>query len=137
MTDKQDSYKVFLVGHCIPDSYALKSALRSISSSIKMERINNEQTLIDQLSEADLLLVNRVLEGRFSSENGVDLIASLASNNAVNPPKMMLVSNYEDAQQHAVQAGAVPGIGKSSLYDDQTAQRIQSAFGIAEHSANA
>jgi hypothetical protein len=38
----------------------------------------------------------------------------------------MLVSNYEDAQQEAVAAGAVPGFGKSALYGPLVAERVRS-----------
>ena len=38
---------------------------------------------------------------------------------------MMLISNYDDAQQAAVEAGAIRGFGKSSLQDSDTTTLLQ------------
>ncbi len=40
----------------------------------------------------------------------------------------MLISNFQDAQQEAVAAGAFPGFGKSQLYDDSTSERLRDAL---------
>ena len=60
-----------------------------------------------------MLLINRVLGWGFNG-GGVELIASLRDGD--DAPEMMLISNYADAQQAAVEAGALPGFGKSELH---------------------
>ena len=42
---------------------------------------------------------------------------------------MMLVSNFEDAQAEAEAAGALPGFGKTQMYDPRTRERILGAVG--------
>ena len=43
----------------------------------------------------------------------------------------MLISNYEDAQAQAVELGAVPGFGKSSINSSETVERLQIVLGRA------
>ncbi|MGB0767835.1 MAG: hypothetical protein ACPGYV_09000, partial [Phycisphaeraceae bacterium] len=42
--------------------------------------------------------------------------------------RMMLISDYPEAQQAAVEAGALPGFGKSHIADAKTRQRITDAI---------
>jgi hypothetical protein len=37
----------------------------------------------------------------------------------------MLVSNYDDAQEEAIAAGAAPGFGKSALYGPLVVERVR------------
>lgn len=116
---------VLLVGHCGPDAYMLRSAVRSIAPEAEIHMIDDESRLPDLLGSADLVLVNRVLDGRFASDDGVGLIASLSSD---APARFMLVSNYPDAQSRAEAAGALPGFGKSDMRSEQTRSRIVAAL---------
>jgi CheY-like chemotaxis protein len=59
------------------------------------------------------VLVNRVLDADGSS--GLELIRALKAEEQLRDVPVLLVSNYEDAQAQAVQAGAVPGFGKAEL----------------------
>lgn len=115
--------KILLVGHCGPDSFALRSAMGRYGP---VEMVNDKASLEQATGDAALLLVNRVLDGRFGTGSGIELIQSLAGDDA---PALMLVSNYADAQAEAESAGAVPGFGKAELYDEQTAERVKSALG--------
>lgn len=118
---------VLLVGHCGPDAWALKSAVQSALPDADVRQVDDESSLTDMLGAASLLLVNRVLDGVFTAEGGIELIRSLAGTG--DPPKMMLVSNYEDAQADAQAAGAHPGFGKTQLYDPATRDRLVQAIG--------
>jgi hypothetical protein len=60
-----------------------------------------------------LLLVNRVLEPGFDTESGVELIPLLRKKYPA--ARLLLVSNYPDAQAQAVAAGALPGFGKKDI----------------------
>lgn len=113
---------VALVGHCGPDTFALRSAIRSALPGAEVVSVQDEKSLA--ATDADLLLVNRVLDGRFHDGSGLKLIERLASAG----PAVMLVSNYPDAQAAAEQAGAAPGFGKSELYSDQMKQRLRDAL---------
>src|SRR5690349_3337515 len=64
----------------------------------------------------DLVLVNRELA--FAPGSGIDVIDDLLRAGCEAP--IMLVSDYPDAQEEAVEHGAVPGFGKSELEAPQT-----------------
>ena len=77
-----------------------------------MTQARAEQLLSDG-EQFDLILVNRVFDT--DGGNGIDMIRSWAEKKSAGETPIMLVSNYEDAQQSAIAAGAVPGFGKGSL----------------------
>lgn len=88
----------------------------------------NDQAELDQLIGPDtLLLVNRVLDGRFDvGGSGIELIRQIAAQ--AGPIPLMLISNYKDAQQQAEEAGALPGFGKSQIADAAVRQRVSDAI---------
>jgi hypothetical protein len=116
--------KVVLVGHCGPDAYALRSAVRTAVPEAEFVAANDDEQLVKASDGADLLLVNRVLDGDFPA-GGIELIGRLAAAGA----KVMLISNYEDAQAEAERAGALPGFGKTSMYSEEAKERLRSALG--------
>ncbi len=107
--------RVLLVGHCLPDSFSLKRALKRAAPEADATRVNSRADLEAHLADASLLLVNRVLDGRFGVASGVDLIRELREANGGAAVPMILVSNFEDAQAEATEAGAQPGFGKNDL----------------------
>ncbi len=116
---------IVLVGHCGFDTGSLTRAIRRAVGDVEIASTNSSDSLERWINPDALFLVNRILDGAFSHETGVDLIRDLAGRDP--SPKMMLVSNYEDAQAQAVSAGALPGFGKSSLGSAQTAARLREA----------
>jgi two-component system chemotaxis response regulator CheY len=77
----------------------------------------------------DLALVNRVLDRDGAS--GLDFIARIRGNEALRGLPVMLVSNYQDAQEQAVALGALPGIGKASLGHSRTLARLRAVLDTA------
>lgn len=122
------SKTIVLVGHCGPDSSYLKLAASNAVKGVSVVSADDEQQLNRYLTAgADLLLVNRLLDYGFKATEGVALIARLRR---THPHlKMMLVSNYEDAQQAAVAVGALPGFGKREIGTARVKQLIQQAVG--------
>ena len=92
---------------------------------------------LNEIADANtLLLVNRVLDGRFDvGGSGIALIESIARQDDASPT--MLVSNYEDAQQQAEAAGAFPGFGKSQIADQAVRDRVADAINAAGADENA
>src|SRR5580704_1367516 len=119
--------KVLLVGHCIPDASYLRSAVSAAFPGATVSSIDDDSQLSHALSTApDLLLVNRVLFGDFAKPGGIELIRSLRQ---INPNlKLMLISNYPDAQAEAVAAGAQPGFGKKDLGKPASVSAIRGAL---------
>jgi two-component system, chemotaxis family, chemotaxis protein CheY len=115
--------KVVLVGHCGPDAYALRSAVRTALPEVEFVTANDEAELAKAREGADLLLVNRVLDGDFDT-GGIELVGKLAAAGA----RVMLISNYADAQAEAERAGALPGFGKTTMYSEEAKLRLRAAL---------
>jgi hypothetical protein len=121
----RDSVSVLLVGHCGPDSYALRSAVGRVVPGAQVEFVNDQRALDKKLAAADLVLVNRVLDGPFAARGGVELIALLAP---VSRARFLLISNYPEAQAAAVEAGALPGFGKAEMNSPAAQERLLGAL---------
>ncbi|NNF41513.1 MAG: hypothetical protein HKN62_00415 [Phycisphaerales bacterium] len=114
-----------LVGHCLADQFMLKNALRRLANGSPVRSINDRRTLDAALAERPVLLVNRVLDGRFGTDSGIELIRELV---AASPATAILISNFEEAQAEAVAAGAFEGFGKQDLYELRTARIVEEAL---------
>ena len=121
------SKKVVLVGHCGPDSSFLRMAVSSAQKGLSVVSADDEQSLRQAIEQgADLLLVNRVLDYGFEEISGAAVIRRLR---AEQPGlKMMLVSNYAEAQAEAVAAGALPGFGKREVGSSRVAEMLRQAL---------
>ena len=120
--------QVVLVGHCGFDSGSLHHAVERVSGGAQVKAINS-RTQLDAVLQEDaqpLLLINRVLDGSFDADSGIELVEELAQRDPA--PVLMLISNYEDAQADAVQAGALPGFGKGGLNSATFEQRMRAAL---------
>ncbi len=122
------SKKIALVGHCGPDSYMLRSAVKYAVPGADVRMITDLDALNDLIDTGvDLLLVNRMLDGLFDAGEGVELIGTLhTSHPAV---RCMLISNYAESQRDAEAAGAKPGFGKSEIGTPKMKQSLAAALG--------
>ena len=123
-----DGPTILLVGHCGPDAHFLRMVVRRAVEGVTCEFVNDQKALDEKLPTALLALINRVLDGRFSADSGIELIRQLAGSADESTP-MMLISNYAEAQQEAETAGAKPGFGKSDAGSEEAAALIESAIG--------
>lgn len=121
-----DPARILLVGHCRPDACALRSALSSLAPGARVEFVNDAATLAREATAADLLLINRVLDGEFDSDGGIELLRALDA--AGDGPVLMLVSDRPEAQAEAQDAGAAPGFGKREMWAEETRRRIAGAL---------
>ena len=122
------SKKVALVGHCGPDSSYLRIAVSRVGKDVQVLSADDGRELNNVLEQGvDLLLLNRQLDFGFDEDEGVAIIRKLRP--AYPNVKMMLVSNYPDAQAAAVAEGALPGFGKRELNSPKVAEMIREALG--------
>ncbi len=120
-------FKVALVGHCGPDSFALQSSVMGFVPNSEIVKINSKADRDAQLGELSLLLVNRVLDGTFESESGIELIRGLRDDG----PKMMLITNFPEYIEESIEAGAVKGYGKQRMRAPETEAPLHQALGIS------
>src|SRR4051812_33124867 len=122
------SKKVVLVGHCGPDMSYLRMAVTSALRSATVLAADDAEELEAFLLEGvDLLLFNRELGWGFDDNEGVDIIRHLRARHP--NVKMMLVSNYPEAQAAAIAVGALPGFGKREIGGQRVTQLIREALG--------
>jgi hypothetical protein len=120
--------KVALVGHCGPDSSFLRIAVSRAGKDVQVVMADDTSELTRVLSDGvDLLLLNRQLDFGFDDHEGVAVIRKLRPH--YPNVKMMLVSNYPEAQAAAVAEGALPGFGKRELNSPKFAELIREALG--------
>ncbi len=124
------SRKVLSVGQCGYDHGSLSRYLQS-SFGAEVSGVDTHDQALDRLRHQgpfDLVLVNRV--GDRDGARGVDLIRALKSDPELNSVPVMLVSNYESAQNEAVSLGALPGFGKSEIGRESASNRLREALSV-------
>ena len=119
------SKRILLVGHCGVDGPRMQQEIVGFMSDADVRRVNSD-TDLDDARAGDVLLINREPLG-FEPRQGPDLVREL--HRKCPGAKLILVSDYEDAQQEASQAGALPGFGKSDLGSSKFEQAIRQALG--------
>lgn len=121
-----DGRTVHLVGHCGPDTFMLTNAIRRALPGVEIASANSTGDVTAALATSSLLLVNRILDGGFENESGIGLIRALAGGD--DGPAIMLISNFDDAQQEAEAAGAMPGFGKSDMGSPEANAKLVAAM---------
>jgi len=119
--------KVVLVGHCGPDSSYLRIAVSKAGRDVTVLSADDSDQLKRLLDGGvDLLLFNRKLDFGFDEQEGIALIRQLRLKYPA--VKTMLVSNYPEAQEAAVRAGALLGFGKRDVSTPRVPALIRSAL---------
>ncbi len=111
--------KILDVGQCDLDHGNISHMLQT-SQSAEVDRAHNLSDAIKAIREHDynLVLVNRIFDE--DGQEGLALIRQVKDPAFGKEVTIMLVSNYIDAQDAAVEIGAVRGFGKSALDDKDT-----------------
>lgn len=120
----QQAKRILSVGQCFADHSAITRILRS-SFAAEVVASDSARQALEQLRQEKfaLVLVNRTLDADGSS--GLELIRAIKADEQLRDVPVMLVSNYEDAQKQAVQAGATVGFGKAELGQPHMLGRVQ------------
>jgi two-component system, chemotaxis family, chemotaxis protein CheY len=119
--------KVVLVGHCGADSSYLKLMVRQIDPDAQVVSAHSTAELKQLLDQGtDLVLLNRQVDYGFSSYEGVDIIREFKQSHP--NAKLMMITNYPDAQEAAVEAGGIPGFGKRELGSQRVKDLLKHAL---------
>ncbi len=113
---------VLIVGHCDLDNPQITSLLEK-NFSVKVMRVKLLEKVMEYLQKQDydLVIINRI--GAFDQESGLELIEKIKEDGRFKLP-LMMVTNFKDQMDIAVEKGAVPGYGKEKLHDKETIELL-------------
>jgi CheY-like chemotaxis protein len=121
------------IGNCVPDHVAIQAMLRrwfdvavlqADQLSDALERLQ-QQRLMGQ--SVDLILVNRKLDIDYS--DGIEIVRYLKQEPDWKTIPVMLITNYAEQQQLAVEIGAEHGFGKLELQAPETRSKLERILG--------
>lgn len=117
------SRRVLSIGQCGFDQPALARMLTS-QFDVEVEAAEKAPPAHAlQQGKYDLVLVNRILDADGSS--GLEVIQQMKSDPRTAEIPVMLVTNYAEYQQQAVDLGAALGFGKKSLAAADTVELLR------------
>jgi CheY-like chemotaxis protein len=120
--------RVLDVGNCRFDHAAVCRIIEG-NFDAKVVQAHTEEDMLATLRQdaCDLVLVNRVLDRDRS--DGIGLIRKIKADDRLAPIPVMLITNYDEYQRAAVEAGAERGFGKQSLSDPATLANLAAILG--------
>lgn len=124
MSHNTEPIRISLVGHCTPDTFALRSAIAGFYPEAKVEPIGSGEDFESRIGEFDIHLVNRVLDGQFEDGSGINLIRRHAGNHNA----LMLISNYPESIEEGIEAGGVRGFGKRDMRSESARIALHNAM---------
>lgn len=94
----------------------------------QVDRAHDPDDALAALRErpCDLVLVNRILDR--DETDGIELIRRIKADPQLAAIPVMLISNYPDAQEAAVRAGALAGFGKADLTGGTVPRALRDAL---------
>ena len=116
--------RVLDVGQCVPDHAAIRRLLED-EFDVRVERTHERDDTFAALRRGpvDLVLINRKLDIDYT--DGLEILKAIKADPAFASIPVMLVSNYPDAHEEAVRAGAEPGFGKAQLGSIETVEKLR------------
>ena len=122
--------RILDVGNCGYDHGKLRQMLERELNAEVLASDTASETLERLARESfDLILVNRKLDHDYS--DGLEIIKLIKGHPEFSALPVMMITNYPDHQQQAVQAGALLGFGKLELAKPETKQRLIDALPAA------
>lgn len=119
--------RVLDVGNCNADHGSVRSLLKR-HFDVEVDRVHNTEEALRELHARtyDLVLVNRLMER--DGSDGLELIQQMHQEAGLRTIPIMMISNFDDAQQRAIAAGARPGFGKAQLQAASTLERLHACL---------
>ncbi len=110
-------------GNCGPDYNTIRKMVKSNFDAAVIQTHGAEDTLEVLRSRAiDLVIVNRKLDRDYT--DGMEVIKAIKADPEVGHVPVMLITNYEEHQQAAMEAGCVRGFGKLAIGEPATREAI-------------
>jgi CheY-like chemotaxis protein len=116
------------VGNCGPDHSAIKRLIEKGFDAQVLQSHGAEDTVALLLAhKIDLVLVNRKLDQDYT--DGLDIIKMIKARPEFSALPVMMITNYPDHQQLAVEAGALYGFGKLQFNAPETREKLHTVLG--------
>jgi two-component system chemotaxis response regulator CheY len=115
--------RVLSVGQCGPDHATIRAYLNSHFDCEIVRTHTGEDTFRELDARAfDLVLINRKLDADYS--DGLEIIHRMKADPKTASVPVMMISNYPEHQDAAVEAGALRGFGKLEYDEPATRDRL-------------
>ncbi len=122
------SKKVLNVGCCAFDHGTIEKLISAnFNATVLTASLQEEALEMLRDGQFDLVLINRKLDR--DSSDGVELIGRIRRDPQLADTPVMLISNFPEAQQDAIGAGAEPGFGKAQLDHPETLEKLGAVLG--------
>ncbi len=119
--------RVLDVGNCQPDHRAIQQMLEQHFGAEVVQAHTLRETLEKLRQEHfDLVLINRKLDIDYS--DGIRILEAIKSDPQLTDTPVMLITNYPEHQQKAVESGALRGFGKLALSAPETIERLSAVL---------
>jgi len=116
--------QVLAVGNCDADHRSISHLIERNFDAQVVQAHNKEDALSDlHNGSIDLVLVNRKLDGDYS--DGLDVIKQIKQDATLTEVPCMMITNFIEHQELAIQAGALLGFGKRELSNPETIARLK------------
>lgn len=117
------SKTVLSVGQCRPDGAAISHYMKSnFGATVIAVDLPDQALSALETNAIDLVLINRKLD--IDMSDGLEILKSIRSTSSKREVPVMLVSNFPEWQDKAVQMGATYGFGKAELNRPETRARL-------------
>lgn len=115
--------RVLDVGNCVPDHASICRLIETNFDARVLQAHGPEDALSElRKGGVDLVLVNRKLDRDYS--DGLDIIQQIKQDPEIASTPCMLITNYAEHQEVAMQAGAERGFGKQELASPATRTQL-------------
>ena len=127
--------RVLDVGQCDMDHGNITQLLTTAFGAT-VDRAHSAKEALEAVTstEYDLVLVNRVFDA--DGSEGLGFIEQTQQEKATRNVPVMLVSNFDDAQESAIALGAVRGFGKADLHEKATIDLLAAALRTSRQAAH-
>lgn len=120
--------RVLDIGQCSPDHASISRFLTS-HFDVEVDRAHELDDALAKLRNQsyDLVMINRKLDADYS--DGMEVLRTIKSDDHLKTTPVMLISNFAEAQEAAVAAGATPGFGKAELGSPASKEKVTAILG--------
>lgn len=120
--------QVLDVGNCVPDHASIKHFFTS-NFDCEVSQAHGPEDTVALLKEKrfDLVVINRKLDRDYT--DGTETLKLIKADPEIASVPVMIITNYEDHQDAAVELGAQRGFGKLEYDQPETLEKLQPLLG--------